>query len=54
MLNELIREAARFYLERKSKWKAIFNFGDQQAEQLYLTEEDIENEIAEYRAEKRK
>ncbi len=51
--SELIREAARLYIERKQKWAAIFDFGAQQANRQNLTEEDIQNEIAGYRAEKR-
>jgi predicted transcriptional regulator len=43
--SELIREAARTYIDRKNKWKNIFAFGDRQAKKLGLTEKDIQDEI---------
>ena len=43
--SELIREAARLYIERKTKWKKIFNFGKQQVLKLSLSESDITAEI---------
>jgi metal-responsive CopG/Arc/MetJ family transcriptional regulator len=47
--SELIREAARLYIERKSNWKKIFNFGKQQVLKLGLSERDIDSEITKYR-----
>ena len=52
--SELIREAARLYIERKKKWKSIFNFGADQAARLGLTEADIADEIKNYRSHKGK
>lgn len=47
--SELIREAARMYIERKKKWKDIFNFGETQTVKVVLKEDDIEKEIQAYR-----
>lgn len=47
--SELIREAARMYIERKQKWKSIFAFGKQQVSKLNLSEDDISREIRSYR-----
>jgi CopG family transcriptional regulator / antitoxin EndoAI len=43
--SELIREAARMYIERKKRWKSIFVFGKQQAGKLGLKESDVAKEI---------
>jgi metal-responsive CopG/Arc/MetJ family transcriptional regulator len=43
--SELIREAARTYIDRKKKWKDIFAFGDRQVKKMSLTEKDIQDEI---------
>ena len=51
--SELIREAARMYIERKNKWKDIFDFGKQQVSILGLSENDIAKEIAEVRKRKK-
>lgn len=50
--SELIREAARMYIERKKKWKDIFAFGQSQSRRRGLKEEDIEKEILAYREKK--
>ena len=47
--SELIREAARMYIERKARWKDIFVFGEKQVRRLRLTESDVESEITAYR-----
>jgi predicted transcriptional regulator len=47
--SELIREAARTYIDRKTKWKDIFTFGDRQVKKLGLTEKDIQDEIRLFR-----
>ena len=47
--SELIREAARAYIERKYRWNAIFEFGGKQATKLDLTPEDVSAEISKYR-----
>ena len=51
--SELIREAARIYIERKKRWKDIFAFGEKQVKRLRLTESDVESEIGLYRRSKR-
>jgi metal-responsive CopG/Arc/MetJ family transcriptional regulator len=52
--SELIREAARGYIERKRRWKQIFDFSKTNAAMKGITESDIDTEIAAYRKEKRK
>ena len=47
--SELIREAARLYIERKDRWERIFEFGKQQAERLGFTEQDVGDEIQKFR-----
>ena len=51
--SELIREAARGYIERKHRWKQIFDFGKMNAAKKGIGESDIEAEIAAYRREKK-
>jgi CopG family transcriptional regulator/antitoxin EndoAI len=51
--SELIREAAREYIERKLKWQRVFDLGRIKAETQGITETDIKEEIAAYRKEKR-
>jgi CopG family transcriptional regulator / antitoxin EndoAI len=51
--SELIREAARMYIERKKRWKDIFVFGEKQVRRLRLSERDVESEIGAYRKSKR-
>ena len=50
--SELIREAARSYLERKNRWNQIFSFSEGQVQNSNLTEKDIPKEISNYRAKK--
>ncbi len=52
--SELIREAARGYIDRKRRWKQIFDFGKMDAARKGIAEADIETEIAAYRREKKK
>jgi CopG family transcriptional regulator / antitoxin EndoAI len=47
--SELIREAARVYIERKKRWKDIFAFADGQPTHIALKEKDVEKEIRAYR-----
>jgi metal-responsive CopG/Arc/MetJ family transcriptional regulator len=47
--SELIREAARMYIDKKKKWDSIFKFGQDHARRIGLTEEDVEIEIKKYR-----
>jgi predicted transcriptional regulator len=51
--SELIREAARTYIERKDRWNAIFQFSDKQSVELGLSAEDIPTEIEKYRKRRR-
>lgn len=50
--SELVREAARMYIERKRRWKDMFAFGKHQAKSLDLKEQDITDEIRAYRRKK--
>jgi metal-responsive CopG/Arc/MetJ family transcriptional regulator len=50
--SELIREAARSYIERKRKWNQIFTFAEKQAKKKKITEKDIAEEIRSYRKSK--
>ena len=47
--SELVREAARMYIERKTRWKEIFAYGKKQVQQLGLQEKDVAGEIRAYR-----
>jgi metal-responsive CopG/Arc/MetJ family transcriptional regulator len=47
--SELIREAARSYIDRKKRWERIFIFGSKQAKKLGLKEGDVEAAIQEQR-----
>jgi metal-responsive CopG/Arc/MetJ family transcriptional regulator len=50
--SELIREAARIYIERKEKWESIFSYGESISSKYKFTEDDIAEEIKKYRKEK--
>jgi len=52
--SELLREAARLYIERQERWSKIFTTTTSRAEELKLSEKDVSDEIAQYRREKRK
>jgi len=52
--SELIREAARMYIERKDRWDTIFRTADQAVSARNLTEENVDAEIAAYRKQSRK
>ena len=52
--SDLIREAARLYIERKKKWESIFTYGESLAKKYNFTEDDINKEIKNYRREKAK
>jgi metal-responsive CopG/Arc/MetJ family transcriptional regulator len=52
--SELIREAARIYIERKKKWESIFAYGENLAAKYKFTGDDVNEEIKNYREEKRK
>jgi len=50
--SELIREAARMYIDKKKNWESIFQFGQRHSEDIGLTEKDIAKEINAYRRQK--
>jgi metal-responsive CopG/Arc/MetJ family transcriptional regulator len=50
--SELIREAARMYIERGRKWENIFAFGKQQIAARDLLETDVDKEIEKVRKQK--
>lgn len=52
--SELIREAARMYIERREKWREIFTYGEQIQKAKKITEKDIFAEIRAVRKSKRK
>ena len=47
--SELIREAARMYIERKGRWDTIFRSVDQAIAARKIAELDVLNEVAEFR-----
>jgi len=52
--SELIREAARIYIERKKKWESIFAYGESLSLKYNFTEDDVNKEIKKHRKEKNK
>ena len=52
--SELIREAVRAYIDRKKEWERIFIIGNEIGSKLKISEEDVMNEIKEYRKTKNK
>lgn len=48
--SELIREAARAYIEKKSRWQAIFSFAEKSNSKTKLSEDDIFDEIKQVRS----
>ena len=50
--SELIREAARIYIEKKKKWESIFSYGKSLAEKYKFTEDDVNKDIENYRKNK--
>lgn len=51
--SELVREAARLYIERKKRMKAAIESMRTVASARRLTEDDVQAEIAAYRAEQK-
>ena len=51
--SELLREAARAYIQRRARWAALLATGDSIARERKLTSGDIAREIAAYRRRKR-
>ena len=50
--SELIREAARIYIERKKKWESIFAYGENLSSKYNFTEDDVNKEIQKHRKNK--
>ncbi len=50
--SELLREAARMYIERHARWDAIFALGRHVVTARGLTPDDVTHEIAAHRAAK--
>lgn len=51
--SELIREAARTYIEKKTKWQAIFDFAEKSTKRSKISEQDIFKEIKSVRKNKK-
>jgi predicted transcriptional regulator len=51
--SELIREAARSYIEKKARWETIFNFADKSKTKSKITEDDIFEEIKQIRSKRK-
>ncbi|WP_416143555.1 ribbon-helix-helix domain-containing protein [Prosthecochloris sp. SCSIO W1102] len=43
--SELIREAARLYIQRQCQWNDLFQLGDRISQKQQLTVKDVEKEI---------
>ena len=50
--SELVREAARMYIERQKRWNKVFSLGKATVRQQDLTEKDIDTENQAYRKSK--
>jgi metal-responsive CopG/Arc/MetJ family transcriptional regulator len=50
--SELLREAARLYIERRDRWNRMFALGDAIAKDKGLSERDVAAEIQAYRKSK--
>jgi CopG family transcriptional regulator/antitoxin EndoAI len=50
--SELLREAARMYIDRKRRWGNVFAYGETQVLQRKLSEADVGSEIETYRKQK--
>jgi metal-responsive CopG/Arc/MetJ family transcriptional regulator len=48
--SELIREAARAYIEKKSRWQTIFSFAEKSNSKIKISENDIFDEIKQVRS----
>ena len=51
--SELLREAAREYIQRRERWIGIFATGQTLARQKGLTPDDVDTEIEAFRGTKR-
>lgn len=52
--SELIREAARTYIDRKRRWARVFRIGAQMAKSREITPEDLTEEIRSHRGKRQK
>ena len=43
--SELIREAARIYIEKKKKWESIFAYGESVSSKYKFTEDELNENI---------
>lgn len=51
--SELLREAARLYIERKKRWDALFSYGEAAGKSLDLSKDDLIKEIKAVRKRKK-
>lgn len=51
--SELLREAARQYIQRQHRWDQVFALGDKIVEQQHLSQADLKEEISKARLNKR-
>jgi predicted transcriptional regulator len=49
---DLINEAVKIYIERKTEWQRIFKIGEKIGSGLEISEDDVMKEIKAYRKEK--
>lgn len=47
--SEIIREAARLYIDRKNRWKNLFAFGEKLQKEIAVSDEEIISEIRKVR-----
>ena len=52
--SELLREAARVYIDRQRRWAEAFELGSRLESELSLKEEDVEQEIRKSRRKRRR
>ena len=52
--SELLREAARLYVDRQRRWTEVFELGDRLGNDLGLDEDDVEQEIQKARKKRRR
>lgn len=52
--SELLREAARLYVDRQRRWAEVFDLGDKLSSGAGLTEGDVQQEIRHARRERRR
>lgn len=48
--SELLREAARMYVDRKRRWNSLFSLWNREAQRARLKPQDVEGLIAKARA----